>query len=247
MADDLDALYALSPEEFTAARDRLAASLRSAGDRDDAAEVKKLRRPTVTAWALNQLVRAEPDRVRELVEAGDALRAAQRRAASGTKDSGFRDATARRRELVQALTRAASEILAGRGGAGGEEEIARTLETASVDAAAAEEVLAGRLARPILGGSGFEAVTGFEVVPDAEDEPSDAERQAHEVAVRNAERQAAEAEADAKRAAMRAEHLAEQAEQASQRAEEARAETARLEDEAARARDRLESLRHEAP
>src|SRR4051812_44776528 len=53
----VDDLFALDPSEFTAARDRLVAELREAGDKGAAAEVKALRRPTVTAWALNQLAR----------------------------------------------------------------------------------------------------------------------------------------------------------------------------------------------
>lgn len=247
MADEVDALYDLPPEDFTAARDELVKSLRSSGEPEEATEVKALRRPTVAAWALNQLARRHGDGVRDLVEAGEALRSAQRKAASGTKDSGFREATERRRALVQSLTRAATDILSERGGgAGAEDEVARTLETASIDPAAAEQLAAGRLDRPILSGGGFEAVTGFEVVPSGEEdegETSRAERHAHEVAVRNAERQADEAEAEARRAAMRAEHLEDQARQASERAREARAEVERMEREAAEARSRLEDLR----
>ncbi|MDQ4005357.1 MAG: hypothetical protein M3135_03525, partial [Actinomycetota bacterium] len=71
---DADELYDLRPEEFTAARDGLVRSLKDAGDGDAAAEVKKLRRPTVVAWALNQLVRRHRRRVEELIAAGEALR-----------------------------------------------------------------------------------------------------------------------------------------------------------------------------
>ena len=53
-----DELYGLPAGEFTAARDRAAAVARQAGDRELAATIKKLRRPTATAWAANQLVRA---------------------------------------------------------------------------------------------------------------------------------------------------------------------------------------------
>src|SRR5918996_882609 len=47
VAHDVDALFALPPEEFTAARDELAKSLE---ERQAAKEVKALRRPTTTAW-----------------------------------------------------------------------------------------------------------------------------------------------------------------------------------------------------
>ena len=249
---DPDDLYDLRPEEFTAARDALARSLKDAGDTDTAAEVKKLRRPTVVAWAINQLVRRHRERVEELIEAGEALRAAQRRAMSGVKDGAFREATERRRELVQALTRDATAILeeAERGGQGAEEEVGRTLETASVDQAAGQELLAARLAKPITSASGFEAVSGFEVFSGGDEaepapESSDAQREALEVAVRNAERQAEQAEADARRAEMRAENLERQLEETSRKASEAREEAKRLQAEAADAATRLERARRE--
>ncbi|MGH2684824.1 MAG: hypothetical protein ACRDJP_05080 [Actinomycetota bacterium] len=249
---DPDQLYDLRPEEFTAARDGLVRSLKDAGDADAAAEVKKLRRPTVVAWAINQLVRRHRKRVEELIESGEALRAAQRRAMSGVKDGAFREATERRRELVQALTRDTVIILeeAERGSQGAEEEVGRALEAASVDPAAGEELLAARLTKPLTGSSGFEAVSGFEVFSGAGEEEaaaddSDAEREALEVAVRNAERQAEQAEADARRAEMRAENLERQLEETSRKASEARGEAERLQAEAADAAKRLERARKE--
>lgn len=61
-------LYALPAREFTAARDARARELRSDGHRDAAAIVKALRKPSVTAWAMNQAVRARPDAAAALVE-----------------------------------------------------------------------------------------------------------------------------------------------------------------------------------
>jgi hypothetical protein len=55
-----DDLYALPLEEFTAARNELARSLKAAGDADEAARVKKLKKPPVSAWAVNQLARDDP-------------------------------------------------------------------------------------------------------------------------------------------------------------------------------------------
>src|SRR4051812_17139068 len=57
---DIDELYTVDPSEFVARRNALAKELRAAGDRDAAAEVSKLRRPTVVAAALNQLARRNP-------------------------------------------------------------------------------------------------------------------------------------------------------------------------------------------
>ncbi|WP_188484825.1 hypothetical protein [Cellulomonas carbonis] len=70
-------LYALPAGDFTAARDRIAKEVRSEGDRELAALVAGLRRPTTAAWAVNLLVRTHPDEVERLLELGAALREAQ--------------------------------------------------------------------------------------------------------------------------------------------------------------------------
>ena len=54
---EIDRLFELSPERFVAERDATAKRLRSGGDVEAAARVTKLRRPTVAAWALDQLAR----------------------------------------------------------------------------------------------------------------------------------------------------------------------------------------------
>ena len=55
VAEVADELYALTPAEFTAARDERARQVRAAGQRDEAAAIKKLARPTASAWLVNQL------------------------------------------------------------------------------------------------------------------------------------------------------------------------------------------------
>jgi len=54
-----DELYALAPAAFTAARDEQASQARASGDADLAGAIKKLRRPTVSAWLVNLLARAD--------------------------------------------------------------------------------------------------------------------------------------------------------------------------------------------
>ena len=49
--DPIDELYGLPLEDFVAQRDALAKRLRADGDRDAAAAVKKLPKPTRAAWA----------------------------------------------------------------------------------------------------------------------------------------------------------------------------------------------------
>ena len=53
-------LYRLPLAEFVPARDQLARQLRAAGDREAARQVASLRRPSISAWAANQLAQAAP-------------------------------------------------------------------------------------------------------------------------------------------------------------------------------------------
>ena len=63
-------LYGLAPEEFTAARDEQVRAARTAGNRRLAAALGRLRRPTVSAYILNLLVRAQPEVAEQLVALG---------------------------------------------------------------------------------------------------------------------------------------------------------------------------------
>jgi len=98
-------LYGLDPEEFTAERNALAKRLRSGGDRETAARVAKLRRPPVSAWALNQLARNRPDQIEALLEAAAALAAAFIDPAAG-------DARAAQTEFRHRMSEATSAAIA---------------------------------------------------------------------------------------------------------------------------------------
>ncbi|MGZ4715368.1 MAG: hypothetical protein ACXWCB_01575 [Acidimicrobiales bacterium] len=100
-----DDLYGLDPAEFIAARDRLARRLRADGRRDEASEVKKLRRPPQSTWALNLLARTDPDRIDAVLAAATALRDAL---ADGGADR--RAAQADYRDAIDSAVAAASEL-----------------------------------------------------------------------------------------------------------------------------------------
>src|SRR6266498_1094600 len=104
-------LYGLPPEQFVAARDELARALRGAGERQAAARVAGLRRPTVAAWAVNQAARRRPELVTDLIEAGERLRQAQRRALSGLRGGALRTAGAERRVAIERLLAEAADVL----------------------------------------------------------------------------------------------------------------------------------------
>jgi hypothetical protein len=84
-------LYALRPDEFTAARAALARDLAEAGD-PQAAVVRKLRRPVGLAWILNHLAAAERTKVDALLVAGDQLRSGQAAALQGGGPTALREA-----------------------------------------------------------------------------------------------------------------------------------------------------------
>ena len=145
-----DELYDLPLAEFTKARTALEKRLRGDGKRDEAAEVKALRKPTAPAWALNQVARGRPKDVKKLLDASRAVGAAQDDLLGGGSRDDLRKAVARQRELVGSLTGAAVE--AARAAdiattAAFEEKVGATLRAAATDEEAAEELRAGRLVK----------------------------------------------------------------------------------------------------
>jgi hypothetical protein len=150
-------LYGLPPGEFTRARDTRAKEVRKDGDREAADAIKGLRKPTVAAWALNQLARRRAKDVKRLVKAGEDLRAAQQELLAGGDRGAFQAVAAKERELVADLSSDATAMAseAGERGSGLQEKIAETLHAAALDEEAAEELSAGRLVRE------REAIGGF--------------------------------------------------------------------------------------
>jgi hypothetical protein len=142
-------LYQLPPEEFTAARDAQARAAKAAGDRELAAAIAALRKPTVSAWLVNLLVRRYPAEIESFVELGADLRAATA-ALSGSELSGseLRELGAHRHRLVQALVAQTRGIAAAEGRRVGEDAlrgVEETLHAALADEEVAEHLLGGRL------------------------------------------------------------------------------------------------------
>ena len=143
-----DELYALTPAAFTAARDEQAGQARASGDADLAGAIRKLRRPTVSAWLVNLLAREDGGQVDDLLELGQSLREAQR-ALDGDR---LRDLSAQRRRLVAALTQEAQRLAAQAGqtvSAQVEREVQDTLEAALADQGMADAVRSGRLTKAL--------------------------------------------------------------------------------------------------
>ncbi len=222
-----DDLYSLPLDEFTAARDELSKRLRDGGDKQAAAEVKSLRKPSLPAWAVNQLARRESDSLKRLLELRDEL--------SDVGDAKeLRRLSNERRKVMSHLVECAGEILEEAGhsaAASTADAVSKTLQ-AGADDEDRDRLLRGVLERP-LEPSGFEGLGGFEAFPTTATEEKASEGPSP-AARRKAEKLSGEAEA-AERAAG---ELATQAEEAERLASEVRerAEKAALKAERLRKR-----------
>jgi hypothetical protein len=150
--DAVAGLYRLPLAEFVAGRDQLARRLRAAGDREAARRVAALRRPSVSAWAANQLARAAPHAMAELLETGAALAQAQQDALAGQPGAArrLRSGSAQLRAAISRLTQRAETLLARAGHAASDATLGRlaaTLQAAATGDQATRAALAeGRLA-----------------------------------------------------------------------------------------------------
>lgn len=162
--DEADRLYALPLEEFTKERNAAATRLRNGGDRERADEVKALEKPTVAAWAVNQLARRNEVLVRGLLRAGERLRAAQEQALAGKGADALRDATREERDVVARLLSEARKVLP-RPSQPLLDRVAETLRAAAVDDEARELLKRGRLTRELTAGGGFDVLAGMPTAP----------------------------------------------------------------------------------
>jgi len=140
---DADALYALAPEDFTAARDEAVKAAKADGDPVAAKALQALRRPSLAAWLVNRLTVEQPDLLQQLLGLGPALAEAQ----AGGDAAALRTLGAQRRSLVEAVSDAAAQ---GRTvSTAVRAEVVATVEAALADPGSAEAVRSGRLVRAL--------------------------------------------------------------------------------------------------
>jgi hypothetical protein len=164
-------LYGLPLDEFIPARTELERRLRKEGDRARAAAVKKLPKPTVAAWAVNQASRSQPQDRRALIETSAALRRAQERLIAGDGSATeLERAAAAQRAAVDTLLDAAGGLLTSDGKGLGETILARVRETLA--AVAADGELADLVESGTLDSERRSAGLGFGMLGGAE--PADA-------------------------------------------------------------------------
>jgi hypothetical protein len=228
--EDADHLYDLPLDEFTRARDQTAKKLKDAGDEDRARAVKALKKPTVAAWAANQVARRHSDDVGELLALRDRM--------NDATGASLREAGEKRRRLLARLVKHAESVLeqGGHGATAGTlEKVTQTFQAGATD----EEVdllRTGRLTRELTP-SGF---AGLSFPDEARWQPPPPSKAASRAAAKAEElaTTAEEKEADARDLEKVAELARKHAEAAAREAEVARraADRARERADAAAAR-----------
>src|SRR5438105_11919014 len=230
----LERLYAVPPKEFTRARNNLAAELRKARDTDAASAIARLRRPSATLWAVNQLAHHARASLERFLDAVDRLRRTQL-----SDPRGAIEAMRAERAQLEALVTRAEQALSEAGyspSAEARRRIGDTLLGAAADRRHAEALIHGRLTEA-LHAPGFDALTGatgLRVVqggaPRRADAATSAARDERRRTAADARRREREAKAETQRR---------EAEARRHDAAERAAAVAALQREAAAARERL--------
>jgi hypothetical protein len=155
----LQELYQVPLTQFVAERKRLAGDLKGSGDAGGAKRLLDRKRPTVSAWVVNQLYWHARDAFDELLATAEQLR------------NGHLEASAAHREAIAKLRKRAAAILEDAGHAANDPTLRRVTQTLSALAATGgfDPDPPGALAAD-RDPPGFEAV-GIPSAPDADKQP----------------------------------------------------------------------------
>jgi hypothetical protein len=162
LAEAAAELYAGDPAAFTERRGALAAEARAAGQAAAAKQITALRKPTYSAWLVNQLVRADPEVASQLSQLGGELRSA----GAALDGARIRELSQQRRRLVDDLVREALQLPgAGPPSAAVREELTATFGAALADPQVADQLAAGTLVRAVHRSDFTPAGPGLTLVP----------------------------------------------------------------------------------
>jgi hypothetical protein len=142
-----DGLYALPLGDFTPARDALVKEHKA--DKELAARIKALRKPSLAAWVVNLLVRRDAAQVDQVLQVGTALREAQ----ANLDGEELRALTRQRRQLTAAVTTQARGLAREEGvkvTPAVADQVEATLTAAMVDEGAARAVRSGLLVAALV-------------------------------------------------------------------------------------------------
>lgn len=246
-----DELYGVELGAFTPTRDVAVQRARADGDAVTARKIQALRKPTVAAWLVNQLVRRKRDEVELLLDLGGEMRAG----ITGLTGDELRVLTRRRHQLVAALLHSASTLSdSGQVTPAIETAVRTTLEATLADATSADLVAAARLIQPLQVsgfGSGEAGSTSGAAVfapqtagPDADVVDLSARRDRQMKAMDKAQHEVASAEKASRKAHARREKVETKLRDAEAEAKEHAASVDRLESELAAATERRTDADH---
>lgn len=248
-----DRLYAVPREEFIGTRDELVAQAKAEGDERMAKDLKALRKPSTSAWLVNQLARMHPADLEKLAELGEQLRAAHTELA-GDK---LRTLSARRHEALRALVDQSRSIGRDAGTPVSQsvaEEVQSTLETTLGDEDTTAQVAQGRLTGALEPGTAEGWFTAGAMLPAGWDRPAKRERtepsrsttkeRAPAARPQKTEKPASDArEKGERQRRRRIERAEEQLAEAEEALARARTERGQADEEASRAQDEVRDLR----
>jgi hypothetical protein len=160
--DDSDALFRLPLIEFIGARKTLAAQLKKEGHGDQADRVKALVKPSISAWAVNQLYWQHREAFDRLIATGQNFRRAQSSRLGG-KAADLRGLLDARREVLSELSTLATALLGAVGHNPTPDMIRRittTLEGISAYGSLPDGLAPGRLTQDV-DPPGFDSLTAF--------------------------------------------------------------------------------------
>ena len=141
-------LYALTPAEFTAARNEAAKQAKVDGDKALSERIQKVKKPSASAWVMNLLVREEPDEITQMLDVGEALQKAQ----ADLDGDALRELNRQRRKLISVMAQKGRSLARDHGvkvSGAVAEQVEQTLHAAMVDSDAAAAVRTGMLVEPL--------------------------------------------------------------------------------------------------
>ena len=149
--DDLDSLFKIPLAEFITARNDLAARLKRDGRADDASLVKALAKPSISAWAVNQLYWKHREAFDRLLATSQRFRQAQPSQTAG-RIADMRSSLDARNEALSHLSELATVLLRDAGHNPTPDTLHRittTLEALSAYATISDGPAAGRLTQDV--------------------------------------------------------------------------------------------------
>jgi hypothetical protein len=239
----VDELFSARLDAFVETRARLAGALAAAGHKAEAQALKKLRRPSASAWATNQVVRRARGEVDAFLAASDRLRGSQGAIVAGRGDRGVYQADVEELRRATGLLAAATRRLLEEAGRGEDralvDAVVANARAAALTDAGRQALLDGALAADLAGD--VDAFGGLLVAGGAAAEPAAPPRPAKAAeAPRPAPGPSAREDAEA----LRRREERERALEAARREEgDARAGAAAAEAALARARGEVEAAR----